>query len=142
MMVVDASVWASVLLEADLHHGASVDWLGTARMVHWNAAVPAHFPAEVAGVLRRVGVSSQTVTAEIEFMFAGRFFEIHEVDRELARLSADIAERSAMRGADAVYVALAGLLRFPLLSWDKQQRARGALFCRTMTPVEAMEMAG
>jgi predicted nucleic acid-binding protein len=108
-------------------------------MVYSNVAAPAHIPAEVAGVLRRAGVSSQTVTAEIEFMFAGRFFEIHEIYRELGRLSADIAERSAIRGADAVYVALAGSLRVPLLSWDRQQRERGSFFCRTMTPVEAME---
>jgi hypothetical protein len=28
----------------------------------------------------------------------------------------------------------------PLVTWDKQQRERCAVFCRTMTPVEAMEM--
>jgi hypothetical protein len=37
-------------------------------------------------------------------------------------------------------VALAAWLDLPLVSWDRQQRERGETFCRTMTPVEAMEM--
>jgi predicted nucleic acid-binding protein len=47
-----------------------------------------------------------------------------------------------MKGTDAVFVALASQLDLPLVSWDRQQRERGAGFCRTMTPVEAMEENG
>jgi predicted nucleic acid-binding protein len=51
-----------------------------------------------------------------------------------------VAANVALRGSDALYVALATKLDLPLVTWDKQQRERGAVFCRTMTPVEAMEL--
>jgi predicted nucleic acid-binding protein len=53
-------------------------------------------------------------------------------------LAAEIARAAKIRGADAVFVALARGLDIPLVTWDKQQQERGGLFCRTMTPVEAM----
>ena len=74
----------------------------------------------------------------------GKFdlFSIHPVTVELGMLAAVAARTTAVRGADAVYLALAAELGIPLVTWDRQQRERGSVFCRTMTPIEAMEVNG
>ncbi|MEZ4530021.1 MAG: hypothetical protein R2855_03235 [Thermomicrobiales bacterium] len=70
-----------------------------------------------------------------------QLFTLHSISLPLGLLAADIARHASIRGSDAVFLALAATLDLPLVTWDKQQRERGRLFCRTMTPVEAMEMA-
>ena len=43
------------------------------------------------------------------------------VEADLARRSARIARELKLRGADAVYVALARRLGIPLVTWDRDQ---------------------
>jgi predicted nucleic acid-binding protein len=42
-----------------------------------------------------------------------------------------------LRGADAVYVALARRLGMPLVTWDAEQRERAKPVVRVVTPEEA-----
>jgi predicted nucleic acid-binding protein len=53
---------------------------------------------------------------------------------ELAQRAASLAARLALGGADAVYVALAARLRLPLISWDRDQRARAAGVIEVVAP--------
>jgi predicted nucleic acid-binding protein len=46
------------------------------------------------------------------------------VDHRLGRASADLAVRLRLRGADAVYVAVAAHLKIPLVTLDAEQRER------------------
>ncbi len=46
------------------------------------------------------------------------------VDHPLGRASADLAVRLRLRGADAVYVAVAAHLKIPLVTLDAEQRER------------------
>ena len=139
-MVIDASVWTSAILATDGHHAVTTQWLAVVRKSHSSAWVPAHFPAEVIGAIRRVGAQSRTIQHELDWIFHGPFFEISVIDNALALLAAQVAERSALRGSDAIYVALAGWLQLPLISWNREQRERGEMFCRTMSPIEAMAL--
>ncbi len=92
-------------------------------------------------MVSRIGLKAELADAVIaEIVDGEELFHIQAIDRDFARFSAQVAAHSAIRGADAVYVALAAMLDLPLVTWDRQQPERGALFCRTMTPVEAMEM--
>ena len=91
--------------------------------------------------MTRIDSSTPSLTLMLESLFDPEFFDIHDISRELAKSSAEVARIAALRGSDAIYVALAAHLDVPLVSWDTQQRERGAMFCRTITPVEAMEMA-
>lgn len=59
------------------------------------------------------------------------------VDRELARRAARLAGRLGLRGADAVYVAVAVALRVPLVTWDDDQRERASGVARVLTPGQA-----
>jgi predicted nucleic acid-binding protein len=44
------------------------------------------------------------------------------------------AAARSLRGADAVYVALADLLDLPLVTWDREQRERAGRRVRVITP--------
>jgi predicted nucleic acid-binding protein len=41
-------------------------------------------------------------------------------------LAADLAANQRLRGADAMYVAIAQGLKIPLVSWDQEQVARAS----------------
>lgn len=140
MIVIDASVWISVLLPEDAHYSEAGAWLASAYLDQDVFAVPAHFPAEIIGVLRRTHHPEAILDETFEMIGNSDLFAIHPVSVELGMLAAVAARTTAVRGADAVYLALAAELGIPLVTWDKQQRERGAAFCRTMTPVEAIEL--
>ena len=61
-----------------------------------------------------------------------------QVDRELIRLSTATAAEQRIRGADALYVALALSLSVPLVTWHREQRKRGSRIIRAITPEEAL----
>jgi predicted nucleic acid-binding protein len=140
MMVVDASVWMSAMVPGDVHHLPSGTWVTQVNRMGARLGVPAHFPAEVTGAMHRLGAAPHPLELTIATLFDPEFFELHEISTELARYGAVVGANVALRGSDALYVALATTLDLPLVTWDKQQRERGAVFCRTMTPVEAMEL--
>ena len=141
MIVIDASVWLSAILPADVHYQYTVPWKHRVEVSGEPIAVPAHFPAEVAGVLSRTGSDHSFIADTLDQIGSERLFTIYPISAAFGRLCAEMASLAAVRGSDAIYLALAQFLDVPMLTWDKQQRERGAMFCRTMTPVEVMEMA-
>ncbi|RRR72295.1 MAG: hypothetical protein EI684_10245 [Candidatus Viridilinea halotolerans] len=56
----------------------------------------------------------------------------------MAQEAAYLAADRAIRGADAVYVAVAQRYRCALVSLDREQRERAALLVPTLTPTEAL----
>ena len=82
---------------------------------------PALALAEVAGAIsRRTGHSSlgTGATASLQRLPSMRLIP---VDVELAQLGAELAAGLHLRGADALYVALAHRLGVPLVTWDREQ---------------------
>ena len=59
------------------------------------------------------------------------------VDVELAVLGAEAAAELGLRGADALYVALARRLDVPLVTWDQEQRVRSQAAIAVLAPAEA-----
>src|SRR5438552_3680622 len=58
-----------------------------------------------------------------------------QLDRALAGVAAQLAADLQLRGADAVYVAVAFQLNIPLVTWDVQQQQRGVSRVLTYTPL-------
>ena len=58
---------------------------------------------------------------------------------DLARLSANLAAQFRLRGADSVYVALARSLNMPLVTWDREQRARAPAAVTVRTPEDLLK---
>jgi predicted nucleic acid-binding protein len=56
------------------------------------------------------------------------------VDHRLGRASAELAVRLRLRGADAVYVAVAAHLKIPLVTLDTEQRERAKGLIEVKTP--------
>lgn len=140
MIVIDTSVLLAGLLHIDVHFSETQSLLDRVRLGQLHLDVPAHFPAEVAGVLARIGESEQLIDHTIQLIELGDSFTIHPISVRLGLFATAIARDARIRGSDAVFLALASALDLPLVTWDNQQRERGARFCRTMTPVEAMEV--
>ncbi len=57
------------------------------------------------------------------------------VDSELAEAAARLAGDQRLRGADAVYVALAKRLSLPLVTWDLEQVSRASEVIHARAPV-------
>jgi len=62
--------------------------------------------------------------------------ELVSLDISLARRAAQIAVDHRLRGADAVYVAVADAFDAAMISWDQEMLKRCPVAVETMTPVE------
>jgi predicted nucleic acid-binding protein len=60
------------------------------------------------------------------------------LDDTLAQDAAELAADRALRGADALYVAVARRYGCALVTLDREQRERAAPVVRTLTPAEAL----
>ena len=125
-VVVDASVWVSRFVTRDPHHLAAAGWLAGATAADDLLASPALVLAEVAGPIGRMtgkpGLARRAVTQLLRI----RGFRLVAVDHELANGAARLAGDLRLRGADAVYVALARRLGVSLVTLDGEQIERGA----------------
>ncbi len=137
MYVVDASVWVSRFVPADAHHEASYQWLHRVINRADLLVEPELLPVEIAGAVSRrtgqVGLAARAVEL-LEQLPRSRLVA---VDARLARLAAGLAVELGLRGADALYVALAQWLGFSLVTWDREQLGRGRAVTDVFTPQEA-----
>ena len=133
-MVVDASVVVSRLVTHDVNHEASRLWL-TRHVADGGLVIaPTLLLPEVAGaVARRTGVPRLARRA-VEAVLRVPGLRLVTVDDVLARTTAALAGRLRVRGADAVYLAVAANLELPLVTWDVEQRDRGARLVEVVTP--------
>jgi predicted nucleic acid-binding protein len=132
--VIDASVWVSRLAPVDVHHRASRQWLETHAASGDQFVCPTLVLAEIAGaVARRTGDAhtANEAVAAIERIPALRLLSL---DPRLAKTAARLAADYALRGADAVYVAVASELSLPLITFDDEQLTRAKSLITTMMP--------
>ena len=122
-VVVDASVWVSNFLLDDVFHAPSRQWL---RQASHNGPLvaPALMLAEVAGAISRRSGEARNGRSALRSLLRLRTLRIVTMDQRLGEAAAKLAARSAMRGADALYAALAQALRIPLVTWDDEMQKR------------------
>ena len=139
MIALDASVWLSTLLTDDVHHMLSEAWLQKWMQEGGRIVVPAIFLPEVSGALARRSGSTERGYRAINDLISNPLLHVHHGDDDLAEAAGAIAATHRLRGADAVYVALAAHLDVPLVTWDREQIERttgavSALTLETMPP--------
>jgi predicted nucleic acid-binding protein len=136
LAVVDASVWVARYLPHDRFHRQSRDWFDAWILHSGEMVSPILVLGEVGGAIARQtgdSVLGQRAVAEIERNPA---LVLIELDSTLGKLTADIATTLRLRGADAVYAALARRLPLPLITWDQELISRGADVLDAHTPID------
>lgn len=129
MTVVDASVWVALLVADDPHHAPSRRWIAD-RLAEGEAlALPEFGLPEVAGaVARRTGRSALAVRA-VRRVLSTPHLTLVAIDAATYRLATLLAAGRRLRGADAVYAAVASQLGAMLVTLDAEmlERVDGAV---------------
>jgi len=97
------------------------------------------FAVEVGGAVRRRSGNAGDAKRAIDRIHRDPYFQITDLDRRFAAISADTAIRIALKGADAIYVTLAQRLELSLVTWDNEQIERAGPIIDVMTPAQALE---
>jgi predicted nucleic acid-binding protein len=133
-VVVDASVWVSRLVPQDTHHAASRRWFEafTARGGH--VVAPVLLLPEIAGAISRRTGAPELARQAVQQLQRLHTLRIVAVDRRLGQAASQLAADLGLRGADAIYVAIADQLRIPLLTWDDEHIKRAGKTVTVRTP--------
>lgn len=124
MVIVDASVWVSRLVPQDAFHAVSRDWLERYTLAGGEIVAPALLLSEVSGAVARRIDDARFALQAVEVILRLPVLRVVAVDERLARDAAALAANLRLRGADAIYVAVARRLDIPLVTLDIEQRDR------------------
>lgn len=134
MLVVDASVLAAAFRADDVAHGLATEWLRAALAAGTPMSAPAILLGEVSAAIRRstgdAGLA-RIVLAELRRVPGLRLVPVSD---DVAQRAAEIAADHALRGCDAVYVAVAEMLGAALITLDTEMLTRGAPVAQTRRP--------
>lgn len=133
-MIVDASVWVARLLSGDVHHASAAAGLTHALRRGKRLVVPVLAWAEVAGAIGRRSGSQEAAIQALELLQQGRWIDAVPIDGPLGRQAPLLAAQYMLRGADAVYVALAAARGLPLVTLDQEMLQRGPADVTRLTP--------
>ncbi|HSH80031.1 MAG TPA: type II toxin-antitoxin system VapC family toxin [Herpetosiphonaceae bacterium] len=134
MTVADASVLVAHLHHQDRFHQQSTAWIAQHLLNGGEIVGPRLVLAEVAGAIaRRTGDPALGHAAVQQLLVIPRVRLVPVTD-ELADYAATLAAELRLKGADAVYLAVAAEFGMPLVTWDQEQRTRGAQLVITSTP--------
>ncbi|HTE86297.1 MAG TPA: type II toxin-antitoxin system VapC family toxin [Dehalococcoidia bacterium] len=139
---IDASVFVNAFNLGEVGHDTSLAFLSAARAEGASMIAPTLLLAEVAGAIARG--RQDTAVARSLALDIGRLSTLIMVplDRTLANESADVAIERRVRGADAVYAAVALRFGSTLVTLDREQRERLAPVLTTKSPEEMLAELG
>lgn len=132
--VVDASVWTAHFMEDDVHYAASYAWIDARIRAGDELIGPDLLLVEVAAAITRRSGRVAPAEAAVSALLGAphvRFVAMDEAQRDNA---AQLAINLRLRGADAVYVAVARQLGAPLVTWDDEQLNRAGPAVSVRTP--------
>lgn len=134
MPVVDASVYVAYAYAKDIAHTQSRAWMTGALASEQTLVAPATFLAEVAGAISRNSGRPRLARSVIGHLLQAGLVSLIPVTEVLAERAAEIAGDYKIKGADAVYVALAEQLGDELVTLDQEQLQRGGALITTRQP--------
>jgi predicted nucleic acid-binding protein len=126
-MIIDASVWVASVLMEDAHHDVSLAFMHRVVKERQIATLPLLVWAEIAGAVSRRTGDTELGLKTAGLVTAQVWARGVPLDAALANESMRLTAKLRLRGADAVYVALAAICSEPLITLDAEmlERARG-----------------
>jgi len=136
MIVADASVWVAAALAEDINHDVSRraldEWMDAGGIV----AAPTLLLSEVGGAVSRRSASDGLASSAVDALVHNPRLQFMPLDVSLATNAARLAIELHLRGADAIYVALARRLNAPLVTWDNDHLQRCGAVVTVSSPAE------
>lgn len=136
LAVLDASVFISWIVAHDTKHRVTRVWFEAYVSSGRSVAGPTLLPVEIAGAVARQTNNSSLATKAVDILYRLPGLRLVFLDGEVTRVATELAAELRLRGADAVYAAVAHKLRSPLINWDKEMLKRCANTIETSTPAE------
>ena len=138
MLTVDASVWVNADSPAEPDSAASRALLDHVAAAGTTIFVPTLLRVEVAAAISRVRKDAALALEYAEKLAALPFVRWVALDAELAARAAVLAADHGLRGADAVYAAVALVHGCDLISLDHEHLTRLAGVVQVRTPSQAI----
>lgn len=141
MVTIDASVWLAAMSAQEKEHKRCATLVET--LIEHGVALhqPGLFIIEVCATIARRTRDRSLALAAGEATLATPHLTLYALDHELAAESADIAATCALRGADAVYVALARYAGSTLITLDREVHQRASDVAVVRSPFEWLQNA-
>jgi predicted nucleic acid-binding protein len=138
-MVVDACVWVAAFMSRETHHSQATELVRQLGHLRLKVTLPTLALAEIVGAIARRSDSIEVAPVVRQFLLTQTWIEQSVIDAALGGEAASIAMRHRLRGADAVYVAIAVARRMPLITLDTEvlERARDA--AEVLTPEQWLQ---
>src|SRR5207244_6245289 len=139
MYTIDASVWVNAFDQQEAGHPDSRQLLDLLVARGLPIIIPILAPIEVAAAFGRTRRDPAQAEAFAEAVEQLPNVTVMVVDDLLARLAVGLAARHGLRGADAVYAAVAAHAGCTLITLDQEQLNRLAGTVPTRTPAAALD---
>ena len=134
MLVVDANVWVACIHPSEPGHGEAVAFLMSAAAEVF--VCPALVLPEVSGAAARRSRDHREGTALANQVLADKRIRFEPLDFGLMHAAGELAAHLFLRGADAVYVAVAKLNDAALVTPDRELRLRSGAEITALSPAE------
>ncbi len=135
-MTVDANVFVSALIPSDSNFKDSIAFVDRVKSRGSSIYCPSLILPECAGAVVRPTGDLPLAQKAVASIQAWPGINLVSLTKDRAVAGAEIALRLRLRGADAVYVALAQEFGTLLITWDREMLTRGAQAVPTVTPAE------
>ena len=135
---IDASVFVNAFNPHEKGHAESLQLLATIQERGDPVIVPTLLIAEMASAVARASDDSVGAIQYANATAALPHLTLVPLTPAMARQAAQLAATHRLRGADAVYLAVARRYATTLVSRDDEQRTRGSAVVPCQTPEEAL----
>lgn len=140
MYTLDANIFVRDANPHDPSHETCRDLLERLHAARLPIFEPAILLAEVAGPLSRTFRDPIRARLYAEAVSALPNLSLIAIDGEIAQLAAEIAADYALRGMDAIYIAIAYSYNCAFVTLDEEPRRRAGSLIRVLLPTEAIAL--
>jgi predicted nucleic acid-binding protein len=136
---IDASVFVAASRPAEVNHTVSFAFLEQIDQQEvLTTTCPTLLLAECAAAIARATDDEDLAQQLLTLVEALPGLTLVPLSHALAHRAAEIAIHHRLRGADAIYVAVAKQAGHVLVSWDQEMLERGKAVVKTATPAEIL----